>query len=82
MGVEIGPRLLRSFRRTGFLMVILVIALTTVKAPYVLASVHSLETFAKNWDQGDLLGLGTPVQNNADYICVEIAQISPHRLTC
>lgn len=82
LGVEIGPRLLRNFRRTGFLVAILVFALAIVKTPYVLASVNSLETFADNWDKGDLLGLGTPVQNNADYICVEIAQISPHKLTC
>ena len=82
LGVEIGPKLLKHFRRAGFLAILSISLFATYKIPYVVASMRSLEAFAVNWDRGDLLGNGSPVQNNAEYICVEIAQISPKKLEC
>lgn len=82
LGLEIGPKILRNFKRAGMVFVVSVSIFVLYKVPYVIASFRSLDAFAANWDQGDLLGNGTPVQNNADYICLEIAQISPKELKC
>lgn len=42
-------------------------------------SVSSINRFRASWDAGNVLGLGSPVENNADYNVINAFRVSPYR---
>lgn len=52
--------------------------LVTASGEEVRRSVSSIAQFRTNWDRGNIFGIGSPVENDADYNVLNILRISPY----
>ena len=70
----------RHAQRTSGLFVGLAIAgLIALCASPITDSASSINRFRKSWDSGNILALGFPVENNADYNVINAFRMGPYR---
>ena len=70
-----------SFQRQGLFIGLVTTALVSLCILPLANSVSSINRFRASWDAGNILGLGSPVENNADYNVINAFRVSPYRHT-
>jgi hypothetical protein len=46
--------------------------------PSFVDGIKSINSFRSNWDRGNILGIGSPIENNADYNVINAFRLTPY----
>jgi hypothetical protein len=80
LGLCCGVGLSKKFEsvKTLFCTVALISA-TAVLLPGLYRDIAAANKFRDQWDKGNILGIGSPVENNADYNVINAFRLHPYR---